>query len=173
MTPFLDWTLSPFAAAYFAYHWHFRSMIQTLPRLGSSSEPLPAIQHDVLVWSLLATPLRALVDLLADEEMAKRVRFHMNLVDFTRRQQAQQSIFTESLDPEFNCLEDSLSAGGRGTWLTRYELPGNHMIEALWDLSLMNINSATLFPDLDGATRWFDEGQILKNLARDLLEDKP
>jgi hypothetical protein len=75
------------------------------------------------------------------------------LADDARRQKAQQGVFTILEHPDHYDLEAYLHSRGIGHLLTRYDISGDNFPQAMCDLDLMNVRSASLFPDLDGAAR--------------------
>jgi hypothetical protein len=141
MTPLLDWTRSPYVAAYFAY-------IQLLENLNGSGPAYLDIGHmgrfreePVAVWRLAIdyTPFGDGVDIFRSR------------LDWFHRQKVQQGYFSHLTNPDFTDLETFFLARGRGGALTRIALPGRDMRRALLDLRLMNIRPSSLFPDLHGA----------------------
>src|SRR6266852_413141 len=73
--------------------------------------------------------------------------------EHARRQKAQQGIFTILGHADHFDVESYLALRNAPGKLTGYVVPGHQYRRALTDLRLMNINYATLFPDLEGAAR--------------------
>lgn len=143
-TPLLDWTKSPFVAAYFAF-------------IGD--------KHDNterrVIWALHRPSIEDRSKELAAAHTGKGrpsiVEFFTPLSDENTRLVNQGGLFTRA--PDNNSLED---------WLTRQfpddhseantlialkiTVPNSNRAEALRSLNRMNINHLTLFPDLFGAS---------------------
>ncbi len=126
ITPLLDWTRSPYVAAFFAY--------------TAAGFPPP---KKVTVWAL---------DIFKGD-LWKENEFE--LVDhasaINARQRAQQGVFTLKTDADTYDLETYLKNRGLSKRLERFDLPWSHLGQALHDLTQMNITHGSLFPDLSGA----------------------
>ena len=122
-SPFLDWTQSPYIAAYFAF----------------ASDPEPGGDF-VAIWVLDRNKMPP-----DDDEL--RVVDTPSLVRLNRRALLQKGLFLR-VQTISRTIEDTL-----GDALTRVTLPVTARIEALNDLDLMSINATTLFDDLEGAAR--------------------
>jgi len=68
------------------------------------------------------------------------------------RQKAQRGVFTRLTHPDHIDVESHLKSRGLSWCLERFEVP-YPQADSLADLDSMNINFATLFPDLNGAAR--------------------
>lgn len=164
-TPFLDWTHSPYVAAYFAYHQRFAEVVED--RSGwSAGEPVPDASSSVAVWSM-----RAFVEpTLSDEERyfpgwPDDVLIHADIANHTKRQLAQGGLYSENRSESFTALEDVFINAKSGMLLKKYVLPAEDMVIAMWDLRQMDIHEAVLFPDLDGAARFIRDEALLQRLA--------
>lgn len=125
-TRLLDWTTSPYVAAYFAY-------ASSLDGRGDDSH--------VVVWVL------HLESVLWKDEGVEIIAAPSH---YNARARNQFGCFTLSRGPH-ECLEDLVTAGpGDDVALTRVLLPGSEARQALSDLDLMGIDALRLFPDLDG-----------------------
>ncbi len=143
ITPLLDWTLSPYIAAYFAF-------IDFL-----KPKELISFQISHLTWEACATETVAVWCLDRTEELLETgdlVIIDDRMDDF-HRQRAQQGCFTRLNHDVHLDLESYLVDRNLAHLLARYEIPGREMSKALTDLERMNINAATLFPDLEGAAK--------------------
>lgn len=155
LTPLLDWTRSPYVAAFFAFSEHAE---QHLPGFKAGRlEAHPSCDHTVVVWRL---------DYVDDLCRRKHFEVIATRRDEFHRQKAQQAVFTRLTDPNQYELESYLLSRRRARALLRYELPGSEMWEALDDLARMNINFGTLFPDLHGAAIQanIDAGRLMLNI---------
>jgi FRG domain len=139
ITPLLDWTESPYVAAYFAFmdlaeylNPGFRSGLCTSKQLEVRSEP-------VVVWKIQPSPA------------IEKVKVIRSRVEGSYRQRAQSGFFTRLKCDEHHDLELALADCPPGAVLQRITISGRAMVPALKSLYAMNITPATLFPDLDGA----------------------
>jgi FRG domain len=156
LTPLLDWSHSPYVAAFFAcadytaqINEGFNSGLYWPPYPGLQYYPPPpppgqqsTIPCKVAVWEL------ALKSDLFHENIFKRVS---DRGVSAYRQKAQQGLFTRlTHDTDIDILTYLLRREIADA-LTRYEIPGDEAVKALYSLQLMNISYGTLFPDLNGA----------------------
>ena len=126
-TRLLDWTTSPYVAAFFAFHDHVMA-------------PAGRFDH-VAVWALHAENL-----VWARERGVEIVS--APLLDNVRLRN-QGGKFTLSRAP-FTTLEDYVERFATEVALTKCVLPAADAEQALSDLDAMGINSYDLFPDLSG-----------------------
>jgi hypothetical protein len=136
LTPLLDWTTSPYVAAFFALIDMYRKYEL------SRGAPLKLSGGVVHVWGL-----RLWQNLEVEGEF--------NIIDVrtshATRQKMQCGLFTRLDHLHYIDIESYLKSRGLGHYLELYEIPFETAIEALRDLDLMNIKQSTLFPDLNGA----------------------
>jgi hypothetical protein len=160
ITTLLDWTYSPYVAAFFAMEECYRLFHQ-----GAATLP----KNSVVVWCLLLTDeLNASIN--SSESHLKLVK---SRGEGAQRQIAQQGIFTDlRVGPN---LESYLFERGLLNHLTCYEIPSSAHGPAIRDLYLMNIHFATMYPDVVGAALQaninsgiYDQtGQVLSKMIPD------
>jgi hypothetical protein len=140
-TPLLDWTASPFVAAYFAY-----------------AERSPGQKDPRAIFSLD----RRTVEMVCDHIRAKHkgddrpptLDFIEPLSDENARLVSQGGLFTrapDGVDVEA-WVRRYCGLNVEALILTKYMLPNADRYEALQMLDQMNINHLSLFPDLLGAS---------------------
>ena len=161
ITQLLDWTHSPFVAAFLA----FRELLPIDPQLGCLNPNYRVRKNGtVAIWEL---PLKSVCTNF------EHFRFVVARHEFAHRQRAQSGVFTLVDAPEHSSLDSYLSSKGYAHCLTRYEIPKTDAVMAMQDLRLMNIADSTLFPDGDGAARHvnlgenFDWAFLLEHLRRE------
>ena len=134
-SPYLDWTLSPYVAAFFA----FVEVIQKYSGVRSFI-PYPSEGHvtvwEFAVWGGLKN---------SEVEIIEAHTLHGT------RARSQQSVLTRLCASEYLDLESFLVAKELGYFLTRYNINLSSAISALRDLKRMNVSFLTLFPDIEGA----------------------
>jgi hypothetical protein len=122
-SPLMDWTQSPYVAAYFAFE---------SAQFKTSGE--------VAIWVLDRSRIPTafnLMDLIED----------YRLVQFNRRARRQQGVFIRVRTGRLPL--ETLAADT----MTRYLIPVGEARSALTELDEMGINSTNLFADMDGAAR--------------------
>jgi len=137
LTPLLDWTLSPYVAAFFAFVERLQHMEH-----GSHFYTLKGNDGRVRVWAL------AMWDDIQVPGEFEIVRANPQT---GARQRAQSAVFTRLRSQEHLELEPYFGSRHLTDYLFAYDIPIDAAAHAMRDLQLMNITPATLFPDLIGA----------------------
>lgn len=128
-TRLLDWTESPYIAAFFAFN---RSALWG------------AVDQRVTIW------------VLDSENPIWSTHYGVEIIDVpsfgNQRIRNQSGKFTLSKTP-FAALEDYVEAHGDDGALQRYMLPASDSTRALADLDAMGIHHATVYPEIEGAAQ--------------------
>lgn len=133
-TPLLDWTASPYVALFFAFE-----------------SPEQAQRSHRTVWALHETFVRG----LSEEAGRRAVRFVTPWSGFNKRLVNQAGLFTKS--PMFVDIQSWVQEYFENTdeaILIKVNIPPKGRLDCLRALNRMNINAASLFPDIDGAARF-------------------
>lgn len=141
-TPLLDWTRSPYVAAFFAFFDKLEQDNSGFTTGSTKKGGLLFTPEPVAIWQLACTEL---VMQSGEFELVE------SRADSAHRQKAQCALFTRLTHEVHLDVESYLKDRQLGDNLTRYEINGNEVCKAIWDLHLMNIRYSTLFPDLHGA----------------------
>lgn len=133
-TRLLDWSDSPYVAAYFAFRYH----------LGIDRGPNDSGRdHRVAIW-VLDTNARRYWAGNAGVELIEPIPWH------NERQRRQSGRFTYARMP-FRTLEEYvLAMGAKQNPLRKLSIPSGEAGAALADLNMMRINARELFADLQG-----------------------
>jgi hypothetical protein len=147
-TPLLDWTESPFVAAYFACYEE--------PVEGQQPyRYVYGLSWDITRWGPSTSP--------EIPPAAPYIAFEDTPSDENARLLSQKGLFTVPLTADIEieervqacyASEDEKRKNRQRVILVRIEIPETDRVWCLRDLNRMNINHATLFPDLTGAAMY-------------------
>jgi hypothetical protein len=165
-TPLLDWTTSPFVAAYFAfinqgdgqtrnrsiYAIHKTTVERRVRSLKKEQEAKN--QQEKADIASGKKPMGLLSNLALDAPVRPQVEFIRPLSDENQRLVNQGGLFTRA--PDGKALDTWVSENNNtdGYTLIKILIPNKDRMECLKTLNRMNINHLTLFPDLYGATKF-------------------
>ena len=138
-TPLLDWTNSPYIAAYFALAEARRSQI-----------PGRVFIFNMAEWLTLAQPAT-----ITDPAPTVSIR-EFEAYD-NPRHIPQQSCHTFSNVADIEAWIRRMERGKQGRFLTTIDIPADQRDYAVKDLAYMGLTAASLFPGLDGTCRALKE----------------
>jgi hypothetical protein len=152
-TPLLDWSESPFVASYFAFlsdeiEFDEEVVVYALSRNGCDRKN-KEIEHDAKNKSI------ANVDTLD---------FIRPLTDENPRLINQRGLFTRvpsQITVDEWIISNFKGSPTNGAPLLRIYIPAYERIKALKSLNRMNVNHLSLFPDLDGASKYCNASAII------------
>lgn len=156
-TPLLDWTRSPYVAAYFALE-----------------EPLATESGFRAMWAYTNTSMREICinmekNTNKSAEEIPLIEIVEGLVDENSRIVSQSGLFTKAPSGEDveEFIENNIDLNGHSPILYKIEIPNEQRETFLRQLDAMNIHYGSLFPDLEGAARYANRG--LERESTDLL----
>ena len=141
-TPLLDWTRSPFAAAYFAFEELAADPTEHRIVYGLDQRAVEQISDQIVEgWT-------------AEKERAPIIEFIEPMSDENQRLVSQSGLFTRA--PIGTPVEQWVSRALEGSpvsILLRIKIPDSDRLNCLRTVNRMNISHLSLFPDLSGASR--------------------
>jgi hypothetical protein len=148
-TPLLDWSKSPFVAAFFAFTDFLETVSPGVTKAGTlDARRILSSQNlgNVALWSFMVERIQEEPGLPVGLEIVH------TRPDVGLRQRAQRGVFTRLRHERYRCLEDFLEPlAPERPPLRKYLIPGWEAAKVITELRMMNITFATLFPDLSGA----------------------
>jgi hypothetical protein len=135
-TPFLDWSKSPFVAAYFAF--------QSRRNHPDDREPVRIHMFDRLAWQAHHTREASIIYTAPTLSIVLP-----NAIDNPRSRPQQSVSIATNVDDLENIIEAREKVTGVN-FLTTIDLPYSERMVALRDLLTMNITAESLFPGLQG-----------------------
>lgn len=157
-TPLLDWTASPYVAAFFAFsdaleNKKDRPQVEKVRVLGLTEDFIRGQETPSVVLSFFKPYVSPL-----------SMSFRNN-----PRLYAQQGSFTVTnhINMEHVIRQSEIASGRQQLFAA--DLPVNLAVEVLQDLKYMGISGATLFPGLDGVTRMLKHEMAFGHPAFDVI----
>jgi len=163
ITPLLDWTRSPYVAAFFAFMDLFEKGNAELQKAEVAGREFIGdfiADEPVAVWELAYHLHEGNKE--KDVLMPGEFELFEARRDHAHRQKSQQGLFTRLTHNSHLDVASYLHSRGLGEHLAVYEIPGKEIEKALYDLHMMNISYATLFPDTEGAAKYANSNMIVK-----------
>jgi len=151
-TPLLDWSQSPFIAAFFAFTDRLFAK-EIYPEYDPAGHERMDATTPVVIWEL-----SSFTDIIDPPEFNVIVNSYY---DF-HRQRTQLGGFTCLIHDLYTDLESYMQSRDLGSFLSRYEIPCSSVDDAhlaLADLDRMNIHYGTVFPDPHGAAQYANHSQ--------------
>jgi FRG domain len=140
-TPMLDWSRSPYVAAFFAYRTVTAEVV-------SKAGPADKVRIHVFEHDLWKTAFPQYPDMLYPG-------LHMSVIEFVavenERLVPQQGVSTVTNVDDVETYIQSCERSSKAVYLTAYDLPIKERSKAMSELSYMGITAGSLFPGLDGA----------------------
>lgn len=166
-TPLLDWTSSPFAAAYFSFistkgpQSRYR-VVYAINRPGVARKVREIKKTKEKENRAKGKEARengnALLAIHYSRKVGPEVEFIRPKSDENQRLVNQSGLFSRA--PDGVNLDDWISenykGGGKSYTLMKLLIPNKDRTDCLRTLNRMNINHLTLFPDLYGASKYFN-----------------
>lgn len=166
-TPLLDWTESPYIAAYMAFYDFQRhtnpEQIENWSGGLRYSVDSGEFGKPIMVYCLELDPAL----------QCNGFKYFQSFVNVGHRMRAQAGWFTSIPDCQFTDLYSWLKSEGLERLLTGFAIASHHLDNALADLHRMNIHHKSLYPDPLGAAEYANVGykNVLGGISY-MLDDK-
>jgi hypothetical protein len=144
VTPILDWTRSPYVAAFFALFEIARTINMPLDGDPDKSKGRGG-KAIVAIWRY---QIRG-----GDGSVGSELRVFTEVGFPNARQQAQSSVYMHLDTHEYRSVDQLLLDRGLNSNLEKWVIVVQEAREAIADLALMNIHIASMFPDLAHAAQ--------------------
>lgn len=141
-TPLLDWSESPYIAAYFAF--------ENAKDCSGDYRSIYALDQGEI-----------LKEMNKDKHKFKDFQFINPLTDDNKRITAQSGLFTKL--PIETSLEKFLQSREMDNVLCKFNIEDFYRLDVLNDLKLMNITASSIYPDLIGAAK--DCNMLIENVS--------
>ncbi len=145
-TPLLDWSRSPYVAAYFAYAGLTKECKNESVRIFVFNSI--DWQNNTMRVDHIDSPILSITPIAA-------------LPILNNRAQPQQSVTTFTNVDDVETFIQQYETRNNAKYLTIIELPAEEKSKVLNELYIMNINAGLLFPGLDGICRMLKEMHFL------------
>jgi len=150
VTPFLDWTESPFVAAYFAFVKQVDGAKQ-----NESKRVVYGLNRDIERWYqktiyIVGKERRSTADYFIE---FPRIETHENVRFLAQACVSTKSLKGQDIKQSVQKCYNEKNHRNR-IILVEISIGDSEREECLRDLSMMNINHASLFPDIEGATKF-------------------
>ena len=139
-TPLLDWTYSPYVAAFFA----FRGISNAEAEAADPADRVRILMLDAVEWKLMPQVLTVV-----------NAWHHFSIGEFiaieNERMIPQQAVSSVTNIDDIESYIRALEKGGNKQYLWAIDLPKRARREVVQDLAYMGITAGSMFPGLDGA----------------------
>jgi hypothetical protein len=150
----LDWTASPYVAAFFAFASALDAANDGRLSAGTiARSPVRIPMHRIAIWRLGCG---------SDIWVANEFEHVTSLSALNFWQKAQNGVFTRLTHPDVADVEAYLDQRGLAARLVVFLVAAGDALQVLADLKDMNITFATLFPDLRGAAMHANFASVLQ-----------